>query len=64
MQDLQVVARDSFVTPLVVDLDGDGVQTVALADARGSFDLFGNGRAVQSGWASAGDGFLAGGRRR
>ncbi|MBL8375444.1 SdrD B-like domain-containing protein [Accumulibacter sp.] len=59
VQDLQVVARDSFVTPLVVDLDGDGVQTVALADARGSFDLFGNGRAVQSGWASAGDGFLA-----
>ncbi|MEF7614901.1 SdrD B-like domain-containing protein [Aquincola sp. MAHUQ-54] len=46
-------------SPIVLDLDGNGIQTTALIDSRGSFDLLGTGRAVQSGWISAGDAFLA-----
>ena len=51
--------RDAGITPIVLDLDGNGIQTIARADAGGSFDLFGNGKAVVSGWISGGDGFLA-----
>ena len=50
---------DVGVTPIVIDLNGDGIQTIARSDASGSFDLFGNGNAVKSGWISSGDGFLA-----
>ena len=51
--------RDAAITPIVIDLDGNGIHTVARADSAGSFDLFGNGAAVKSGWISSGDGFLA-----
>ena len=51
--------RDAGITPIVIDLDGNGIQTIARADSNGSFDLFGNGAAVKSGWISSGDGFLA-----
>jgi hypothetical protein len=50
---------DVGVTPIVIDLDGNGIQTIARSNAGGTFDLFGNGNAVQSGWISGGDGFLA-----
>ncbi|MBP7667969.1 MAG: carboxypeptidase regulatory-like domain-containing protein [Burkholderiaceae bacterium] len=53
------MTRDAGITPIVLDLDGNGIQTVARADAGGTFDLFGNGQAVASGWISGGDGFLA-----
>jgi hypothetical protein len=53
------MTRDAGITPIVIDLNGDGVQTVARADAGGTFDLFGNGSAVASGWASSADGMLA-----
>lgn len=46
-------------SPIVLDLDGNGIQTTALIDSKGSFDLLGTGHAVQSGWISAGDAFLA-----
>jgi hypothetical protein len=45
------------VTPVVLDLNGDGVQTLAAADGV-SFDLTGLGQAAQVGWASAQDGLL------
>ena len=51
--------RDAAVTPLVIDLDGNGIHTISRADSTGSFDLFGNGTAIKSGWISGGDGFLA-----
>ena len=51
--------RDAAVTPLVIDLDGNGIRTISRADATGSFDLFGNGTAIKSGWVSGGDGLLA-----
>lgn len=46
-------------SPIVLDLNGDGIHSTALIDSKGSFDLFGTGHAVQSGWISSGDAFLA-----
>ena len=53
------MTRDAGITPIVIDLNGNGIHTVARADAQGTFDLFGNGKAVASGWLSGDDGFLA-----
>lgn len=50
---------DATITPIVIDLGGDGIKTIARADFHGSFDLLGNGQAIQSGWISGNDGFLA-----
>ena len=50
---------DAGITPIVIDLNGDGIRTVSRADAIGTFDLLGNGSAIKSGWLSSGDGFLA-----
>jgi hypothetical protein len=46
------------VTPLVLDLNGDGVRTVSI-DAGIKFDIGATGQAVDVGWVSAQDGFLA-----
>ncbi|MBF0329930.1 MAG: hypothetical protein HQL10_12290, partial [Nitrospirae bacterium] len=43
--------------PVVLDLNGDGVQTTAVGDGA-YFDHDGNGFAEQTGWASANDGIL------
>ena len=43
---------------ITIDLNGDGVQTTALGETQGTFDLNGDGRPVESGWLSAEDGFL------
>ena len=50
---------DAAITPIAIDLNGDGVHTVARGASSATFDLFGNGSAVRSGWLSAEDGFLA-----
>jgi hypothetical protein len=47
-----------LASPLVLDLNGDGVHTVAAADGV-SFDLLGTGHVVQTGWVDAHDGLLA-----
>ncbi|MFT0860353.1 calcium-binding protein [Ancylobacter sp. G4_0304] len=44
-------------SPLVLDLDGDGVETLGLSD-RVHFDHDGNGFAELTGWAAADDGLL------
>jgi protocatechuate 3,4-dioxygenase beta subunit len=49
----------SLYSPIVLDLDGNGVHTTALIDSKGTFDLLGTGKAVNSGWISSGDAFLA-----
>ena len=59
IQELVVSTNSTTVTPIAIDLDGDGIKTVARADSGGTFDLFGNGQQVSSGWLSGGDGFLA-----
>ena len=47
-----------LVSPLVVDLNGDGVQTLGLEQGV-VFDLAGSGTPVKTGWVSAQDGLLA-----
>jgi hypothetical protein len=44
-------------TPLVLDLNGDGVKTQSIS-AGVKFDLFANGQAINTGWVSSGDGLL------
>jgi len=50
---------DAAITPIVIDLNGDGIKTIARADSQGTFDLLGTGKAIHSGWISGDDGFLA-----
>ncbi len=46
------------VTPLVLDLDGNGVQTLNVA-AGVQFDIKASGAKVNTGWVGSGDGLLA-----
>ena len=50
---------DAAITPIAIDLNGDGVHTVARGASTATFDLLGNGSAIASGWLSSSDGFLA-----
>ncbi len=45
-------------SPLVLDLDGDGVETTALNNSKIYFDHDNNGYAEKTGWAGKDDGFL------
>ncbi|PID29654.1 hypothetical protein CR983_03690, partial [Candidatus Saccharibacteria bacterium] len=47
------------VDPLILDLDGDGIETTSLALSKTYFDTDSNGFAELTGWASADDGMLA-----
>jgi hypothetical protein len=49
----------AYVSPIAIDLNGDGIQTTALGATQGEFDLLNNGETVESGWLSAEDAFLA-----
>ncbi|MCB1941128.1 MAG: hypothetical protein KDI53_03630, partial [Candidatus Accumulibacter sp.] len=49
---------DAGITPIVIDLNGDGIRTVSRADSQGTFDLLGTGVGISSGWLSGEDGFL------
>lgn len=46
-------------TPLVLDLDGDGLDLIALADSRAFFDLDNDGFAERTGWVGPDDALLA-----
>jgi protocatechuate 3,4-dioxygenase beta subunit len=46
-------------SPIALDLDGNGIQTTALDQTSGKFDLLGDGTDVTTGWLSSGDAFLA-----
>jgi hypothetical protein len=48
----------NYATPLILDLDGNGVQTQSIA-AGVQFDIRGEGKAVHTGWVDAHDGLLA-----
>jgi serine-aspartate repeat-containing protein C/D/E len=50
---------DAAITPIVIDLNGDGIHTISRANSNGTFDLLGSGTAINSGWLSGDDGFLA-----
>lgn len=45
--------------PLVLDLDGDGIELTTLASFAPQFDLNGDGFAERAGWVSSDDGMLA-----
>ena len=44
--------------PLVLDLDGDGIETTGIDDARVYFDIDGDRFAERTGWLKGDDGFL------
>jgi hypothetical protein len=46
-----------FGTPIVLDLNGDGVSTQSVRNGV-TFDLFANGKNVNTGWVSSSDGLL------
>jgi len=45
-------------SPIVLDLNGDGVKTLAASDTTGGFDLHGDGNLLHSNWVSKEDAFL------
>ncbi|MEZ5840751.1 MAG: tandem-95 repeat protein [Hyphomicrobiales bacterium] len=49
---------DAGVDPLVLDLDGDGIETIAIDGGRVWFDFDGDFFAEKTGWLSGDDGFL------
>ena len=51
------VAAIRTSTPIILDLNGDGVRTLMMSEGV-EFDLLSNGKPVQTGWVSAGDGLL------
>ncbi|MDB6010978.1 MAG: hypothetical protein JWL65_3228, partial [Gammaproteobacteria bacterium] len=53
------VEQGSYTSPLVIDLTGQGIQTVGLSMTGGTFDLLDTGRAIHSGWIASGNAFLA-----
>jgi hypothetical protein len=63
LKDEQVAALTTeqlavYVTPIVLDLNGDGVQTLSLSQNI-AFDIMASGQKVKTGWVSAADGLLA-----
>jgi serine-aspartate repeat-containing protein C/D/E len=52
------LSQDAGITPIVIDLNGDGIHTISRADSQGVFDLLGTGVGIKSGWLSGDDGFL------
>ena len=47
-----------LLSTIVLDLDGDGVETKRWGKTRAGFDMDGNGGSDDTGWVSGGDGFL------
>lgn len=47
------------IDPLVLDLDGDGIETTTLDGSSSFFDLDNNGLAENTSWVGADDGLLA-----
>jgi hypothetical protein len=52
------VTAERIVSPLVLDLDGNGVSTRGIAEGAIQFDHDGNGFAERTGWVGAGDALL------
>jgi pimeloyl-ACP methyl ester carboxylesterase len=47
------------IDPIILDLDGDGIEFISSADITIFFDMDGDGRRERTGWITADDGFLA-----
>ncbi|GAA5171559.1 hypothetical protein [Viridibacterium curvum] len=48
----------SYSSPIAVDLNGDGLNTLSMSDAFVEFDLLGTGNKVRTGWLNSSDAFL------
>lgn len=57
-QSVSISFRGMQIDPLILDMDGDGVETTTLADGR-LFDMAAEGKKRQVAWAGADDAFLA-----
>ena len=53
------VLPTNLASPIILDLNGDGVQTLDINATNGRFDLLNTGNAIRSGWISKEDAFLA-----
>ncbi len=51
-------ATVNLLAPIVLDLDGNGVELIDLANSRTSFDFNGDGTQTRTGWIGQGDAFL------
>jgi len=51
--------NDGDGMPVILDLDGNGVNLAPLGTSNATFDMTGNGQPVPTAWAAPGDGFLA-----
>ncbi len=47
-----------ITSPIILDLDGNGIATISAAESDAQFDLDGDGLADDTSWISAGDAFL------
>jgi hypothetical protein len=47
-----------MLAPIILDLDGDGVEMVARGKSKAWFDMDGDGNRDDTGWVGKGDGFL------
>jgi Bacterial Ig domain/Cadherin-like domain/Putative Ig domain/RTX calcium-binding nonapeptide repeat (4 copies)/Bacterial cadherin-like domain len=47
-----------LLSPIILDLDGDGVEMKSIKKSRAMFDMNGDGTLDDAGWVGAGDGFL------
>nr|WP_276611489.1 cadherin domain-containing protein [Caulobacter sp. 602-2] len=52
-------ASSGLLPPVVIDLDGDGVELVSRSTSTVRFDVLGDGQAVRTGWVGKDDAFLA-----
>ncbi|WP_374367187.1 calcium-binding protein [Dongia sp.] len=50
---------ENYLSPLVLDLDGDGVEVTSLKGSTAFFDLDNDGMAERTAWVTGGDGLLA-----
>ncbi|WP_456400305.1 hypothetical protein [Persephonella sp.] len=58
MQDKILLSRVIYGDPLVVDVDGDGIEKIGLDNSNAMFDLDGDGFREKTGWVSPDDGIL------
>jgi hypothetical protein len=56
-QALSAIAKGNYYTPIVLDLNGNGISTLAMANGV-QFDLLASGKPVQTGWVAPSDGLL------
>jgi Ca2+-binding RTX toxin-like protein len=47
-----------MLSPVILDLDGDGVEMMSRRDSKARFDMDGDGTRDHTGWHGTGDGFL------